>query len=135
VQWLSALYERLHDRAQGLTDSAAPSVCILQAVQYIRDHLTERLKAEHVASKVNMSRSYFSTSFKAVTGYTFNDYLRHERVELAKRLLRKQKIPLSELSEAVGYEDSKYFSQVFYAQTGVHCSEYARQYTTQNEKE
>jgi two-component system response regulator YesN len=129
AQWLSALYKRLLDHNQALINSAPLPLCILNAVRYIRAHLTQRLNAEQVAREVNMSRSYFSTSFKVATGCTFNDYLRHERVELAKQLLRKQKMTISQLAETVGYDDSKHFSRVFYAQTGVHCSEYARQYS------
>jgi two-component system response regulator YesN len=129
TRWLGALYELLHSREQTAGISPLLPACMLRAVRYIRDHLTERLKAEEVAHEVNMSRSYFSTSFKGVTGYNFSDYLQHERVELAKRLLEGQKIPLQELAEAVGYEDSKHFSRVFFSQTGVHCSEYMKQHS------
>ena len=76
-----------------------------------------------------MSRSYFSTNFKLITGKTFNDYVREKRVEQAKDILLSQDISLDELAYQVGYEDSRYFSKVFYAETGLNCSEFKKQFS------
>lgn len=126
LTWLTGCYNRLYQKIDEITDFTFMPVCILHAVKYIRTHLTQRLKAENVSQAVNMSRSYFSTSFKSVTGYTFNDFVRHERIELAKKLLQERRVRPSELAEAVGYEDSKYFSHVFLTHTGVNCSDYLK---------
>ncbi len=135
MDWLSGCYQNLYEIIDRVTDFSALPVCILYAVKYIKIHLTERLKVENVAQKVNMSRSYFSTSFKNVTGYTFNDFVRYERVELAKKLLQQRKVKPSEVAEAVGYEDSKYFSHIFLLQTGVNCSEYMKQISSKSKKD
>ena len=82
-----------------------------------------------MAARVNMSRAYFSVNFKAVTGLTFNDYLRNRRVELAKQLLRTRAVRPGDLAEAVGYEDKKYFSRIFLEQVGCSCSAYAKQFS------
>ncbi len=127
IDWIDGCHSNLYEMIDRFTDFSVLPVCILHAVKYIKRNLTQRLKVESVAQKVNMSRSYFSTSFKNVTGYTFNDFVRYERVELAKKLLRERRVRPSEVAEAVGYEDSKYFSHIFLAQTGVNCSEYIKQ--------
>jgi two-component system response regulator YesN len=135
VDWLTGCYENLYGIIDSITDFSVLPICMLYAVKYIKEHLTERLKVEMVARKVNMSRSYFSTSFKNVTGYTFNDFVRYERVELAKKLLQQRKVKPSEVAEAVGYEDSKYFSHIFLTQTGVNCSEYIKQMSSKLKKD
>ena len=48
------------------------SLCI-RAVQYIQEHVTESVRAEVAADAVGMSRGYFSTKFREVTGETFHN--------------------------------------------------------------
>lgn len=129
VSWLRDCRKALCAWEPRPEDLARIPVCILRAAAYIRAHLTEKLKAEQVAAQINMSRAYFSVNFKAVTGVTFNDFLRNERIELAKSILQRGAMRPGDLAEAVGYEDGKHFSRVFLEQTGVNCSEYAKQFS------
>ena len=77
---------------------------------------------------VNMSRSYFSTNFRLITGETFNDFVRRERMDRAKEILQKEpQIRIADLAEKVGYEEPKYFARLFQQDTGYSCSEYAEQ--------
>lgn len=119
------------DRREELYRTADSSdgipACILRAVIYTERHLRKPLKAETVAEAVGMSRGYFSTTFKRVTGFTFNDYQRRMRVELAQTLLAQGATPPTDVAAAVGYEDSKYFGRLFQEQTGMTCSAYAKQ--------
>lgn len=124
LEWASARREELYREAERSDGIAS---CILRAVLYMKEHLREQLKAETVAEAVGMSRGYFSTTFKKITGYTFNDYLRRLRVSLAERLLREGAVPPGDVSAAVGYEDSKYFGRLFQEQTGMTCSAYWKQ--------
>lgn len=130
IDWLKNCIHNLYERAAGSDDLTRIPVCILRATGYIRAHITEKLKAENVAGQINMSRGYFSLNFKSVTGYTFNDFVRNERISLAKHLLQEGRAHPGNLVEAVGYEDRKYFARVFLEQTGVNCSEYAKQFAS-----
>ena len=127
--WLKGLRPKLYAWAQEQGDLSRVPVCILRAAGYVDAHLAEKLKTENVAAQVNMSRGYFSVNFKAVTGLTFNDFLRNRRVELAKRLLQDQAVRPGDLAESVGYEDKKYFSRIFLEQVGCSCSAYAKQFS------
>lgn len=126
--WFSNLYKRINQEVCEQGNSSLLSVCVLKSVQYIRNHLTEHLKMESVAKVVNMSRSYFAVSFKSVTGYTFNTFIQNERIELAKQLLENNKVELSEIAGAVGYEDNEYFARIFHQKEGINCSDFAKQY-------
>jgi two-component system, response regulator YesN len=86
---------------------------ILQAIDYIDQNLHLDLRAADVASKIGVSRSYFSTIFKEVTGCTIISFISDRKVERAKELLRVTSFRLEEIAEKVGINDAKYFSKWF----------------------
>jgi two-component system response regulator YesN len=119
--WLDALQSYLNHEAEfkcARLNSFTNDMYILRAVLYIREHLHKTISLQDAANHINMSRSYFAANFKSVTGKTFNILLRYERVERAKSLLREGMSPRL-VASAVGYEDAKYFSQIFVQHTGL----------------
>lgn len=130
--WLRECRRELYGHVKGSGRSGSVQSCILLAVLYCAEHLGDRLNAELVAGRVNMSRSYFSVNFKAVTGITFNDFLKERRIGQACAILARENVRTAELAERVGYEDAKYFSRLFSQETGMNCSEYAKQFSRCN---
>ena len=125
LNWIRDCRNRLFKELQG--DGSIPS-CILRSVTYIKENLRGPLKAENVADYVGLSRGYYSTVFKKTTGFTFNDFVRRQRVHLAKQLLREGRVFPADVSAAVGYEDSKYFGHIFWEMTGMTCSAYWKKF-------
>ena len=107
----------------GLMGENDKKEAIFAACDYIREHMKEPLTRELVAEKVYLTPSYFSTLFKKVTGKGFNEYLTELRMEQAKKLLT-QNISIREVGEAVGFRDSRYFSDVFCKKTGYLPSQF-----------
>lgn len=132
--WLCAAREDLCRKARCIRDYQNMRICILRAVLFMEEHVSSKLSAEYVAGEVNMSRSYFSTNFKLVTGETFNDFLKEEKISQAKKRLEQENIKTAELAEQLGYEDPKYFAKLFFNETGMNCSEYAKQFSTEKIK-
>lgn len=128
VEWIRRYRKLIYSQVSRSTDLTKTMICMLKAVLYIREHAAKTLHAEDVADHVNMSRSYFSQCFKKLTGSTFNDYLRQERIRAAERLLCETNQPVAWVANAVGYGDSKYFSQIFYEQTRLLPSEFRAQF-------
>lgn len=128
LQWMPALRDALVASAGCGCNNAHIERLIMAAAVYIAEHLTSHeLKTESVADSINMSRSYFSTSFKKYTGFSVNGFIRKERVELAKQLIAKDSsMSFSEVSYQVGYRDEKYFAKVFQLREGVTFSEYKK---------
>ncbi|MGU3472005.1 response regulator [Paenibacillus sp. D51F] len=128
LEWLRDFRRRVHAQVEASTDLANTTISILKAVLFIREQASSTLHAEDVADHVHMSRSYFSQCFKKLTGSTFNEYLRQERIRAAERLLCETNQSIAWVAHAVGYNDSKYFSQLFYEQTRLLPSEFRAQF-------
>lgn len=99
---------------------------IEQACRFMQAHLGESISRSVVAEHVYLSSSHFGYLFKQVKGMGYNAYLTQIRIEQAKKMLRMNK-PVSEVADAVGYRDPKYFSEIFYQKTGCIPSDYKYQ--------
>lgn len=77
-----------------------------------------------VAEKVYMTPTYLSSLFKMNTGKTFIEQLTDIRMNKAKDMLRSTYLRNYEVAEKVGYQDSRYFSQIFKKKVGVSPSVY-----------
>lgn len=124
VEWLRDYRIRVYAEVEASSDFSNTTISMLKAVLFICEQAPNTLHAEDVADHVHMSRSYFSQIFKKLTGSTFNDYLRQERLRVAERLLCETNQSIAWVAHAVGYNDSKYFSQRFYEQNRLLPSEF-----------
>ncbi|AIQ55960.1 response regulator transcription factor [Paenibacillus borealis] len=100
---------------------------ILRALEYM--HAKEELdfSQNEVADVANMSRTYFSQSFKGVTGKVFQDYVKELRLYKARQLLLQSSKPIYSIAQQVGFKDEKYFSRMFQQQYGLLPSAYRNQ--------
>lgn len=100
---------------------------LIEQVQfYIFDHISQEISRDEIAAYVNLSPQYLSTVFKRETNCTLSDYIRNERISFAKRLLKQTNLPISMISENVGYDSLSYFSSVFRQIVGCSPREYRR---------
>jgi len=95
-------------------------------LQYLRDHYHEDVSLNELAAMVYLSEGHFCREFKKQTGWSFVEYVTLLRVEQAKRLLGDFSMRIYEVSEKVGYRDSRYFSQVFRKTTGMTPTEFRK---------
>ena len=77
-----------------------------------------------ISEKVKLTPSYTSSLFKEEMGITITDYITDLRIEKAKILLKDSNLKVSELAKKVGYEEQRYFSQVFKKRTGITPKEF-----------
>ena len=86
---------------------------IAKAMSFIEAHLANPITLEEVAAVSGYSRTYFSRLFKEIVGITFKDYLERERIELASDLLENEKMNITEISYAVGFNSFSSFWRAF----------------------
>lgn len=98
------------------------------AKDYIRNHYAKALTLQEVAAQVGFSETYFSTLFKKLTNQNFTDFLVEVRIEAAKTKLRESNATISEIAEAVGYADGKYFRKIFKKIAGIKPNDYRKLY-------
>ncbi|HZG88098.1 helix-turn-helix domain-containing protein [Paenibacillus sp.] len=126
-QWLCGLRALTADTTQNGSLSSEVQSAVLKAVHIVHTEWDQPLHAADVARRVNVSRSYFSECFKAMTGKSFNEYLRSVRMEKAKEYLLHTNKPVQWVAERSGYLDEKYFSRLFREYTGLLPSEFRAQ--------
>jgi len=87
-----------------------------ESVKFIKEHFTERLTLEMVASKVFVNPKYFSHIFKKDMGVSFTEYIINLRIQHACRLLETTNYQAYRISLECGFSDPSYFNRVFCAQ-------------------
>lgn len=97
---------------------------IEKAKQYIEENYDKDIGLEEVSGHVFLSSIYFSHLFKQKTGGNFVDYLVKVRMNKAMELLKSQQYKIYEVSEKVGYKNTKYFYKLFKGFTGFTPAEY-----------
>jgi len=94
------------------------------AKQYIQENFSKQLSLEDIAAKVNFNPVYFCSIFKKETGISAFDYLTSCRIDVAKNLLKKTDESIYNIALQVGYNDQKYFSNLFRKVVGISPSKF-----------
>jgi len=111
----AAEYIRFVKRSQSIVD---------RVKNYISDHFNEDITLESIAKVVYLNTSYLTRLFRKETGQTIIDYIQHQRIEAAKKLLLHTDTTISEIAYQVGFNSPSYFAQVFRKQTGIKPVDY-----------
>jgi two-component system response regulator YesN len=91
---------------------------------FLKEHYFEDLSLVDVATRFHFDPTYFSKLFKAFNKESFIEYMTRLRIEKACDLLLNSNMKIHEIAELVGYENQRYFSQVFKKVTGNTPSDY-----------
>jgi len=89
-----------------------------QVKEYIGEHFAEDVRQEDLAGIACVGTAYFSSWFQRQTGIRFKDYLTQVRIETARDLLKTTDLKIYEVAEKVGFQDPRYFSEIFQKATG-----------------
>lgn len=104
----------------------SPSKLATDVANYVHSHMFEPISTEDVAKALFMSRGFVSTSFKQETGKNLADYIREEKVEEAKMVLRHSTQSLSDIASHLGFSSQSHFCSVFKRYTGMSPHEYRK---------
>jgi AraC-like DNA-binding protein len=105
----------------GLADAA-----LARPLRGIHDDVARRWTVAELARSAGMSRAVFAERFARTVGMPPMQYLVEWRMAVAKDLLRRERVPLAEVAERVGYQSQSAFSTAFTRHAGVPPSEFAR---------
>lgn len=86
------------------------------------------LNMEFISRELGMSQSNIYKKLKSLTGMSIVEFVRDFRLKHAAQLIVKHRLSVTEVCFKVGFNDRRYFSQVFKSKYGVTPSEYAREH-------
>lgn len=107
--------------------SAALSQGVRDAMEYIRNHLSEKMTLKTLGEIACLSPTYFSAVFKKLNGISPFSYITIKRVEAAIELLQGTTLSKLEIAERCGFFSSSHFYKAFKAVTGKRPQDYARE--------
>ena len=93
---------------------------------YVEENIRQPITLEILSEVVSLSPNYISTLFYKETGINFKDWLIAVRINKSKELLKNTQMKIYEIANAVGYEDTRYFSDVFCRSVGCLPSQYRK---------
>ncbi|NQX65200.1 response regulator [Paenibacillus alba] len=113
------------DIMQWTGQAALPNADNFRQIEaYIQSRYAEDISLSKLAALLHMSEAHFSRLFRKRVGTSFIDYVTHIRMEQAKQLLGLPDARINEVSVSVGYQDARYFSQIFRKYTGKTPTEF-----------
>jgi AraC-like DNA-binding protein len=84
-----------------------------RVIRHVRENLARRVTLADAARAADLSPNYLAHLLKKETGRTFTDLVTERRMEKAQELLAHTTLRISEVAEAVGFEDEAYFARRF----------------------
>lgn len=96
------------------------STVVLELLEYLDGNYCKKAALKQFCLSSHYSIPYISGRFKQETGFTVLEYLQKKRLEKACKLLAGSSLPVQKIAQEVGYEDVKYFGQIF--KRGIHMA-------------
>lgn len=112
--------------AQKSTKTANTDKDVAFAVEYMYDHLSEKINIYELADMLHLTHTGLIGKFKRVHGCTPNEYLIKMRMKFAKKLISEGQLRINEIANICGYQNAYYFSNAFHGYFGMTPSEYRK---------
>lgn len=97
-----------------------------RTLQYISDHVYDKLSVEIVARETGVSASHLTALFHRQMNISPGEYIRRVKLEESKSLIREGKLNFSQIAATLQYSTIHHFSRQFKDNFGISPSEYAK---------
>lgn len=129
AELVAALLRRLAAAIEEARVQRGKNDTIEQILVYIQEHYQDSgLSLDQLADVFHLNPAYISRQFKEHAEGNFIDYLIDIRMNAAKKLLQDKGIKVQDISEAVGYTNSRSFMRIFKKYTGLTPTEYRERF-------
>jgi len=102
----------------------------IQTIYTVKDQMLEHLETPPVMNKLaecaNMSPSKLKRLFRQIFGNSIFSYYQEFRMKEAARLLKEEKLSVSDVGYQLGFTNLSHFSRVFKEHIGLKPKEYSR---------
>ncbi len=99
---------------------------VSRTLQYVADHVCDKLSVEIVSREVGVSASHLTALFHRQMNISPGEYIRRVKLEESKRLIREGTMNFSQIAAQLNYSTIHHFSRQFKDKFGMSPSEYAK---------
>jgi LacI family transcriptional regulator len=107
------------EQRMSTTDIHGSANRAVRAREYLRAHASEPLGTARLAAILGCSPRLLQLSYKAVFGCTVQEDLQEARLDLARKLLAENRVPICDIAECVGFESPFHLMKLFKKRTGM----------------
>lgn len=97
---------------------------------YIDNHYKEDIALSTITTVMNMNQFYLAHVFKAYSGYSPKQYQTRRRIGEAQNLLLSTDLGVTEVANAVGYDNVNNFHRIFNNLVGIPPARYKKSWIT-----
>ncbi|MBR3268142.1 MAG: helix-turn-helix transcriptional regulator [Oscillospiraceae bacterium] len=103
---------------------------MLSVLDYISDHLHERILIDDLAESVSRTAPYLSRMFRKEMGIPLSEYIIRKKIEAAANMLQFSDFTALDISNYLGFSSQSYFIKLFRRQIGLTPKEYRNRFYT-----
>ncbi|SHJ66544.1 Helix-turn-helix domain-containing protein [Geosporobacter subterraneus DSM 17957] len=100
------------------------SLPITRMINYIHEHITEKISLDVLARLTEKSAAYLSAEFKNEVGLTVTDYIQQQKIENSKDFLELTNMSIHEIATLFSFCNTAYYASVFKKHMGMTPSVY-----------
>lgn len=117
-------------RMRRIVNNKAYSKPVSIALDYISDHLHDKILVKDIAAAIGCTLPYISRIFHDETGISISEYISQKKVEAAANMLQFSDFTASEISCYLNFSSQSYFIKVFKKYIGISPKEYKKRFYT-----
>lgn len=118
------IFRRGHDAKGDFSDKQKR--IYQEMMEYIKKNKGDGVSASYLSKLLFYSPEYLSKTFNNISGKSLKKYIQKEKLEKAKRELLSTDKTVEEIMEEAGYNDKKYFYEIFKREYGVSPGKYRK---------
>ncbi|MEG0720576.1 MAG: AraC family transcriptional regulator [Lachnospiraceae bacterium] len=109
-------------------DLILPSQMLGKVIEYIYRNYNQNITLAELQNLTFFSGSHLCRKFKKETGKTIKEFIRTIRLNESKKMLIHTELQVKEISRKIGYDDVKYFTDIFKKEIGKTPTMYRKDY-------
>lgn len=104
---------------QEMSKDTSYSKPIVLCIDYIYEHIHDRITIKELAEYLSLSESYLSKLFHKEVGVTLSQYIMNLKLEKAKNLLQYSEFSVVDIANYLSFSSQSHFIQTFQKSIGL----------------
>lgn len=128
IEILGEMFLDFAERMREMKKSNATSIHIRRCIDYIYEHLSDKITVVDVAEHLKIDPTYLSKLFIRETGTSFRKYIINAKVSVAKNMIISSELTFLEISLSLGFSSQSAFISTFRKITGETPGEFKKKH-------